>query len=363
MKRLILVLTVCGLLLCACGKQEPDSTISTKPSAADTTVAPKTETTEAAKQAEFRHPLTGVPMDQPYTGRPLAVVINNIEACLPQYGISSADIMYEAETEGGITRCLAVFTDLSDTGSVGPIRSCRTYFNDISLSYDAPLFHCGGSVNGLKGRYGEDGGTSIKNWQHVDGRSESSFFFRDQDRYKKQHYAWEHTLFTNAELLHNAMEAKGFQKAQSEPVTYGLQFSEDVNLSGESAKTVTVKFRGGKTTTMTYNETSGLYEAAQYGAPHKDAGTDEVMSYRNVLVLYTDHWFADDGYYNRSYYDLVGSGKGHLAIGGKIVPITWHREDPYGPFSYTLEDGTPVTLGVGHSYVGIASTSSTASYQ
>ncbi len=364
MKRLVLILAVLSLLLCACGKKPGDETIpstevTTEPTAPET----EEETTEPSMAPAYQHPLTGAPLEQPFTGRATAVVINNIKACLPQYGISNADFMYEAETEGGITRYMAVFTDLSDTGSVGPVRSSRTFFNNVALSYDAPLFHCGGSVNGLKGRYGEDGGTSIQNWQHVDGRYKGSYFFRDKDRYNNQGYAWEHTLFTSGEQLMKGMEAEGFLKEKTDPTDYGLQFSDTVDLAGEKAETVTVTFNGGKTTTMTYNPATGLYEAAQYGAPHTDAGSGKVMAYRNVLVLYTDHWFSNDGYYNRSYYDLVGSGKGHLAIGGKIVPITWHREDPYGSFTYTLEDGSNVTLGVGSSYVGIVTSKRPVTFQ
>ena len=52
------------------------------------------------------------------------------------------------------------------------------------------------------------------------------------------------------------------------------------------------------------------------------------------------------------------SGEGYFACDGQIVKIKWVREDLYGPFSYTLEDGTPLTLGVGKTYVGVASLSS-----
>lgn len=354
MKRFIFVLAILSILLCACGKKPAeDTTPATQTVPATTEPEPEVETTEMPKTAAYRHPLTGAPLEKPFAGYATAVVINNIQNCLPQYGISNADFMYEAETEGGITRYLAIFTDLENTGSVGPVRSSRTFFNNVALSYQAPLFHCGGSVNGLKGRYGESSDNQIQNWQHVDGRVKSNYFFRDEDRYRNGGYAWEHTLFTTGEKLMNGMEAEGFLKDRKENVDYGLQFSEEVNLAGENAQTVTVTFNGGKTTTLTYNPDTGLYEAAQYGSAHMDAGSNQVMAYRNVLILYTDHWFANDGYYNRSYYDLIGSGKGHLAIGGKMVPITWHREDPYGAFTYTLEDGSAVTLGVGSSYVGI----------
>src|SRR3989344_1737013 len=49
------------------------------------------------------------------TRRPLAVVIENHTEARPQSGLSSADIIYEAVAEGGITRFMGVFyCNLSD---------------------------------------------------------------------------------------------------------------------------------------------------------------------------------------------------------------------------------------------------------
>ena len=60
------------------------------------------------------NPLTGLEKDAgyPYGQRPIAVMINNIKDSLPQSGISGADLMYEMVTEGGITRMMAVYSDI-----------------------------------------------------------------------------------------------------------------------------------------------------------------------------------------------------------------------------------------------------------
>jgi hypothetical protein len=50
---------------------------------------------------------------------------------------------------------------------------------------------------------------------------------------------------------------------------------------------------------------------------------------------------------------MVGSGEGYFATAGKIVTIKWVRENIEDPFTYTYADGTPVTLNVGKTYVGI----------
>lgn len=381
MKRLFALLLVLTLLLCACGT-EPADVPSTEPSTdtptqntqvptqEDPSEDPTEESTEPVTEPQllYQNPLNGEAIAEPYTGRPVAVVINNIQNALPQYGISQADFIYELVTEGGITRCLAVFSDVSDVGTIGPVRSTRTFFNNIALSYDAPLIHCGGSQPGLAGHYDENG-IRIDGWQHINEQYYGQYFFRDHARYESG-YSWEHTLFTSGELVFQALTDKGYTQhddrflaLQPENVNYGLQFADVVALDGESATDLTINFRYGKTTSMTWNPETGLYEASQYGSDHIDAATGKTLAYRNVLVLCTSQWSVYEGDYDRSFYDLRGSGNGYFICDGQIVPITWHRDETRGSFTYTLEDGTPITLGVGSTYVGITAAKDSVVYE
>ena len=43
--------------------------------------------------------------------RPVAVMLNNIQAAVPQAGIANAGVVYEAPVEGGITRLMGIFED------------------------------------------------------------------------------------------------------------------------------------------------------------------------------------------------------------------------------------------------------------
>lgn len=363
MKRMIaFVLLVC-LSLCACGNTQ-DTPVTTTAAPTQVTTEPTVETTEATQPATteaeaevlYRHPLTGEVLAEPFTTRPVALSMGNSKGCLPQYGLSKADIVHEIETEGGITRLLVVFTDLENAGQVGPIRSARTYFNHLATSYNAPLFHCGGSPDAKAGKY--DLNNKLAQWNHVDQISNSKYFYRDSDR-KAQGYKTEHTLFTTGEKLMTAMTDKKFETA--EVVDYGYQFAETPEFTGETANRVLVAFRGSRSTEMKYDAATGLYKSTQfYGSTkktHIDGQSDEQLTYRNVLVLMADQKLVSDGYTTRSYYQLTGSGKGYFACDGKIVPIKWTHSKVTDSFRYTLEDGTPLTLGVGRSYVGIISDS------
>ncbi|MDI5790611.1 DUF3048 domain-containing protein [Bacillus licheniformis] len=56
----------------------------------------------------------------------------------PQSGLSKADIVIEALSEGPITRLLAIYqSDMPE--AVGPVRSAREYFIDLALGLTASL--------------------------------------------------------------------------------------------------------------------------------------------------------------------------------------------------------------------------------
>lgn len=357
MKRIsALAPALCLLLLWGCGSapEAPHASAqSTAGSPTETTSEPTTQTT--APPVLHRHPLTGASLDAPYTGRPVSVVINNLKQCLPQHGIADADMIYEVETEGGITRFLAIYSDLTDVAEIGPVRSLRTYFTSIAASYDSPTIHCGGSVKGLEGLH--DFNSKLTSWAHIDQRYNGDYFYRDAQR-KSQGYALEHTLFTTGQRLLSAMADKGL--TASGTAGYGLQFADEVTLSGQSANRVTVTFAGKKATAFTWDPATGLYKASQYKQDHIDGNTGQVMTYRNLLVLQSPQKRNVEGSYTRSYYTLEGEGDGYFACGGQIVPIKWSRRSVNDPFVYTLTDGTPITLGVGKSYVAVIGLSGAA---
>lgn len=369
MKRLFCLVLVLCLLLCACGKKAVE--VPTEPSVPATTTRPTTEATTEATEPTTEateppteapteplglvNPLTGEPVEEAYTGRPVSFTLNNNPACLPQHGLDNLDWIFEAETEGGITRCVGIMTDPSQAGAIGPVRSCRTYFLNISVSYNAPLFHCGGSVYSDAFQYSST--DKLSDWTHLDQMGNGgSYFYRDNNRYNNLGYAWEHTLFTSGELMAQAMADKGYDQTSGEPVDYGYRFSQDVALDGQTANIVNIEFLGGKDTTMVYDAESGLYLAHQNGQDWVDGETGENATFRNLLVITTPQSKKTSEHGTHSFYDLDGTGDGYFACGGKMIPVKWHHQGVDGPFRFTLEDGTPITLGVGSTYCAIVST-------
>jgi hypothetical protein len=288
-------------------------------------------------------------MDAPLTTRPYGVVINNIRAAQPLHGIGDADMLFEIIAEGGgsITRCLALYADPAGVEKIGSVRSARTYLIDLARAYDAIFVHAGWS------NYAQDL-LSKSGWPFLNGLfgNASSYFYRDRSRIDAG-YALEHTYFTSGDGI---IGYAGTKKIRTEVKfdDYALTFAEDGTPDGDTANTITLSFyKNGKQTKMVYDPANGCYYGIQQWkvttADFADANTGEKVPFENVLILYART--TSDGY--RMFADLVGSGSGYYACGGKIVPIKWSRAHDTAPFVYTLEDGTPLTLGIGKSYVGV----------
>ena len=149
MKRIfVLLLVLCLMLGCltGCKKNKNDNQISTpssdnttEESSENTSEESNDNTTEEENVYPYSHPLTGEPLKEPWSGQIVAVMVNNIKQAMPQHGVSEADIVFEMEEEGSVTRNMALFSNISEVGPIGSIRSTRTYFVSLAEAFDAYL--------------------------------------------------------------------------------------------------------------------------------------------------------------------------------------------------------------------------------
>ncbi len=335
---LILALMIVFTLFAGCGKK------STEPTAA-------TETPTVTKEPEvIINPLTGEASDKDISSiRPYAVMINNIVVAQPQVGISNADILYEVLAEGGITRMMGIFTNMADIEKLGSMRSLRPYYLSISMSYDAITVHAGGSEQA----YSDVKTLGADDIDGVRGSYADGTFFRDKSRQK---YGIEHSLFATGAGIIKTTEQKGFRTEHKDgyDTAYGLTFDENAaNQCTETAVYVKAVYNSSKSTSFVYDAATGLYTGYQYGSVYTD-NNEKNMTFKNVLVLKADTKTVDS--YGRLAVNLIGSGDGWFCCGGKYVPITWHRSDTNGSFTYTLANGSPLNWGVGKTFISIIPT-------
>ena len=105
-----------------------------------------TSTTPDACPDCVRRPLDGLMVKPEIASlRPYAVMIDNLAAARPQFGLSAASLVYEAPAEGGITRYLAIFSADQTSSQIGPVRSARAYFLNWAKELGATYVHVGGS--------------------------------------------------------------------------------------------------------------------------------------------------------------------------------------------------------------------------
>ncbi|HSO95040.1 MAG TPA: DUF3048 domain-containing protein, partial [Acidimicrobiia bacterium] len=91
-------------------------------------------------------PLTGQPDTNGARHRPaLAVKIENTPDARPQAGLDTADVVYEEQVEGGITRFWAVFNSTRPT-TVGPIRSVRAMDPNLLAPLGGIAAYSGGTA-------------------------------------------------------------------------------------------------------------------------------------------------------------------------------------------------------------------------
>lgn len=347
-KILTLLLSALMLLnLAACAAQAKPTEAPTAAPTQAPTEAPTEEPTEAPTEPPvLRNPFSGEVVEGISELRPYAVSVNNVKAAMPQFGMSQAEIVYEMLVEGGLTRCLAIFSDVSDVEKIGSIRSARIYTTSLIQSCDAILVRCGGSTQA-------DKIISSMGWDEIDGYKLSFPFYRDQER-RNAGYALEHTMFTSGpDLIANATD-RGLRLTHEGGVDYGLNFAEDAIPDGETAQAISFSFSNVKSSAMNYDAESGKYLASQYKTDWIDAATGEALAFENVLILRAETWVQENGIHMDM--TLVGEGTGYYANGGYLIPIRWSRSADDQPFIYTQENGMPLCIGVGASYIGIVPT-------
>ncbi len=332
------------LLLCSCKGGTPSN--GTSPA------APGGEGSQTQVEADpvlYRSALTGLPVESEadVTKRPVAIMINNIQKALPQYGISEASIIFEALAEGGITRLLAVFEDVSDVGQIGTVRSSRPIYIDLAESIDAVYIHFGASPEAYSRLANDD----IDSYDFIEGKN-NSLYWRDSERIKTSGY--EHSAFTSGDRIAEKLSADGVRMTRSSNYGSMFNFSETIpSYDVKDATNISAVFSSYKTGTYTYDEDLGLYRIGQYGKKHVDAGTDSQIAFKNVFILRMNSYVIRGDAAGRLRFESTGEGTGYYFVNGEKREITWKRASQTAPFKFYTSDGSELKVFPGDSYIAI----------
>ena len=211
-------------LLTGCGKKEETSAVSD--TAQETSISAPEEVPvsepeiPAVPEGMARSYLTGEWIDETIANqRPLAVMLGNTKIATPQYGITDADVIYEAAVEGQETRLMAIFQDYANLEKVMSIRSCRHYYVHWALEFDAIYAHYGQAkyaVEILSQDY-------VNNLSGLDGGVEKVMYKRDSNRKAP------HNAYTTGEGIVAGIAYKGYETQHAADYSGHYKFVEDDN--------------------------------------------------------------------------------------------------------------------------------------
>ena len=279
----------------------------------------------------------------PYTGEPLTeeemipfmAVIENSNLARPQSGLTEADIVFETMAEGGIPRFIALFHSKSPD-IIGPIRSARPYFLDLSVEYGLPFAHCGGSAEALES-ISTGIGLSLNEFRY------GSHFWRDSSRKAP------HNLYTSAEKLRALIKDLGYIKAPESLLSFQDSYWNDNTHA--TAQDVIIKANNNYTTAYTYKD--GTYHKSMNSTESTDRETGNFISAKNIVIQITDIETRGDGRLNIR---LTGEGEGFLISSGYYEKITWKKNEKGGTELFD-NSGKKIPLNTGNTWWHIVSPS------
>lgn len=299
---------------------------------------------EPEVRLERENVLTGLPTlsEEAVGHRPVAVMISNVGASMPQNGIGAADLIFEIPIEGGATRLMAVYGDMTQIPMISPVRSARPYFAALATAVDALYAHWGNDPyidHDIEYFLGEN---------RFDGNfNTGGLFGRDQARLSAG-FTLEHTAYFDGTRFRESAGNLDFRlELRDDGREFGFLFNpfqEAVVPDGEEASSAHVNFHG-TTADFIFDEATRLYLKDFNGAPHIDGATGEQLAFTNVLVLETEIWVNWIGH---SQFDF--SGVGFYFSEGTVQPITWEKTDRLRFFN---EEGNEIRLNRGKSYIAV----------
>lgn len=276
--------------------------------------------------------------------RPVAVMMSNDKAALPQYGINRAGVVYEAPAEGGINRYMAILEDYDNLERIGSVRSCRTYYTYFAREFDAIYAHYGQST------FAKPYLANVDNINGVEAIGTVAYF-RSSDRKSP------HNAYTSGKRLNKSILQLGYTQEYDTSYQGHYRFAvtgKEVTLLGapdvKDAYSVYPGYKLNKPW-FEYHEDDGLYYRFQYGAPHK--GDEGQIKVKNIILQYcpSAHYATTD------YLDInvQSDSFGTFITEGRAIPIKWSKDNEFGPTHYYDMENNEIILNQGKTWVCIIS--------
>lgn len=343
LRKILTSITLAALLLSlsACGKPADRLSVDRGDEPSYSSAEPEPVT--------YKNPLTGISgiSKEKAESRPVAIMINNITTAQPvQTGLSAADIIYETEVEGGITRLLAVFQDVTAAEKVGSIRSARYPYVDLAMGHNAIYIHCG-----------QDNTYCAP---HLKDTDDVDLMSKNYGVRLKNGLASEHTLYVYGEKLWSSLVSDGHKTSAENTSWVNFADEDEANLLDGTAATVNIPASASYKTVFKYDAATGKYTRYFGNTVRKDYFTGEAVAVKNVFVLSTTIRNYADNYHREV---LLEGGDGYYCTNGTYTPIKWSKGSASNGFKFTKADGSALKVSAGNSWVSLISTAYTPTFE
>ena len=285
-------------------------------------------------------PLTGLPATDPVrAGRPALVVkIENHPAARPQSGLDVADVVYEEQVEGGLTRFIAVFQS-HDAAVVGPVRSVRPSDGEI--------------VWPLKPLFAYAGGTArIVPLLHKAPVVDVGVDAKPDAYYRKSGRQAPHNLYSSTGALYGSAPGTG-----TAPVPIFTYLDPKFPLapsSGTPVSDLSVRVGDKEITDYVWDAATHSWPRSIDGVPHRsEAGTQ--IAPTNVIVQFVNYRpsLGDTDAAKSQVFaiDVEGSGEAWVLTEGRLVKGKWTKATADAVTMFTDSTGRPMSVTPGSTWV------------
>jgi hypothetical protein len=314
--------------------------------------------------------LTGLPFPDEAARNRRTVIVkvsNYTPVVRPQSGLSDADIVYEYEVEGGVTR-FAAFYRSKGSEKVGSVRSGRLVDLELMNMYNALLAYSGSNDN-LKKMIlegyclNEQGGARL--CDPGQDKFKPSLRFQALSpqfgencppfcRVPRPGVSFEHTLFGN---VFDMWDTATKYKVNTGVNTRGLAFSDTPDTSkARPIQDIFIKWYNDQDARWQYDPAMQKYRRWNSGLPHTDSNTGEQLTADNVVIIQAYHVNRPDIYESESgspavQISLWGGDKAWVFREGLWYQGVWVRSRDRGAlYLYYNDRVTPMHLKPGQTW-------------
>ena len=282
-------------------------------------------------------PLSGLePRNETLVERPaVAVKIENNPSAYPLSGLEEAEIIYEEQVEGGLTRFMAIY-HCTDVSKAGPVRSARI----VDAAIMSPITRILGAAGGNPTVRDTLDQFDIVNIDETDAGSA-------MERVDRPGITSEHTLYGDTKALRK-LGKKKFDEAPPDDL---FHFGD---LEGKGKKTSRIVLNFGSSA-ISYEFKDGQWFRFDDDQPlmmenGNQLGVDNVLIEEHIVNL--SETLGDViGTPSPEIEDVTGTGRAVLFRDGRMIVGQWSRESTDDPVTFQTTTGEDLVLAPGRTLI------------